>query len=104
MIHFLKNVAIMGGLLIPGIRQPAGGREKLKPKHNHRKIGGTKMIQVRRGKERGPRRPTGWLNTYHTIFIQRLLRSESRWGFRSLRVINEDWVQPGYGFSDTSAP
>lgn len=54
------------------------------------------MIEKRPSEERGYE-DKGWLQTYHTFsfdtyYDQRYL------GFRSLRVLNEDIVQPGKGF------
>jgi hypothetical protein len=54
------------------------------------------MIQIRRAQERGHFNH-GWLDTYHT-FSFGAYRDSRHMGFRSLRVMNEDFVQPGQGF------
>jgi quercetin 2,3-dioxygenase len=54
------------------------------------------MITIRRNNERGGG-AYGWLTTRHTFSFSDY--QDSRWmGFRSLRVINEDWVAPKGGF------
>lgn len=54
------------------------------------------MIQILRSQERGGGNH-GWLKTHHTFSFNDYWNP--KWmGFRSLRVINEDWVAPNAGF------
>ncbi len=54
------------------------------------------MITVRPSQERGGG-DFGWLNTRHTFSFDTYY--DPKWThFRTPRVINEDWVQPGRGF------
>ena len=54
------------------------------------------MISVRKAADRGHANH-GWLDTYHTFSFS-TYHDPNHMRFRSLRVMNEDFVQPGQGF------
>jgi quercetin 2,3-dioxygenase len=56
------------------------------------------MILIHENMSRG-RTKKGWLDSFHTFSFGGF-QDPTRMGFGPLRVINEDWVAPGSGFSE----
>jgi redox-sensitive bicupin YhaK (pirin superfamily) len=68
-------------------------------KHKHKlttAMASNRIIQVRKSLQRGHANH-GWLNTYHTFSFADYYHPKFN-SFGSLRVLNEDIVQPGEGF------
>lgn len=58
----------------------------------------TNNIEIRKAGDRGRTR-LGWLDSAHSFSFGRYI-DRDRMGYRSLRVINDDVIQPGAGFGE----
>lgn len=59
--------------------------------------GDKRMMKIRRASDRGSAN-IGWLRSNHTFSFGHYYDPDNM-GFGPLRVINEDWIQPGQGFN-----
>lgn len=55
-------------------------------------------FEIRRGEDRGATR-IGWLDSRHSFSFGGY-QDPAHMGFRSLRVINDDWIEPASGFGE----
>ena len=58
----------------------------------------TSGFEIRKADERGATR-IGWLDSRHSFSFGGY-QDPAHMGFRSLRVINDDWIEPGAGFGE----